>query len=149
MHHQETSAWPYTAEQVFDLVADIEQYPDFLPGWRSVRIVKREVHAIYVTQELGLALFSLPFNSVAILERPRRISITSNDSPFQRLTIDWQFQAQADNATLIELTVIAELAPGPLHAVAQHFFTDAATHLLTYFRKRADRIYNPGTESIA
>lgn len=148
MYHQETSVWPYTAEQAFDLVADIEHYTDFLPGWRSISIVKREANTLYVTQELGGALFSLQFNSAATLERPRRIFISSNDSPFQQLSIDWQFHAQADNTTEVKLTLIADLAPGPLQVAVQHFFSEAATHLLAYFRKRADRLYNPGTEPL-
>jgi ribosome-associated toxin RatA of RatAB toxin-antitoxin module len=68
-------ALPFGCEQVFDLAADIERYPEFLKWWISARIQKRESNICHVEQVLGLEPIRLQFASAAVLHRPERIDM--------------------------------------------------------------------------
>src|SRR3974390_1369585 len=83
---------PYTAEQLFDLAADVERYPEFLPWWIFARIRKRLGNEYYTDQVLGLGPFRLKFGSRTILQRPVRIEVTSADFPFRQFGLTWTFE---------------------------------------------------------
>jgi hypothetical protein len=70
---------PFSREQVFDVAADIERYPDFLPGWRSARITRRESNRCYVEQVLALGFLRVQIATEATLARHSRIDISSTD----------------------------------------------------------------------
>src|SRR5580692_16619 len=78
---------PFTPAQIFELVADIEHYPDFLPWWISVSIIKRELDTCDVEQVLGRGPVRIQFASRAVLTPPERIDISSSDGPFRHLAI--------------------------------------------------------------
>jgi len=63
---------PFSCEQLFDLAADVERYPQFLTAWKSVRIVKREANVLDVEQILGVGPVRLSFGSKTVLQRPER-----------------------------------------------------------------------------
>jgi coenzyme Q-binding protein COQ10 len=91
-----TTRLPYSSEHVFDLVADIERYPEFVPGYASARILSREGDRLVVEQTIGLSGFRERFVSEAQLERPARIVVRSRGKLLQRLEIDWQFTDTSD-----------------------------------------------------
>jgi coenzyme Q-binding protein COQ10 len=91
-----TARLPYSRERVFDLVADIERYPEFVPGYASARILSREGDRLVVEQTIGLSGFRERFVSEARLERPARIVVRSRGKLLQRLEIDWQFAGTGD-----------------------------------------------------
>src|SRR5580693_5288239 len=86
---------PFTREQAFDLASDIERYPDFLHGWITARIVKRESNICHVDQVLGIGLIRVQFSSKAVLCRPKRIDVTSSDPPFRHFSLSWLLEAGA------------------------------------------------------
>ena len=83
---------PYSCEQLFDVAADVESYPDYLPGWVRARILERCGNRVRVEQQLGLKPLTLPFVTTAVFDRPQNISIHSDDGPFRFLQIDWSFE---------------------------------------------------------
>lgn len=79
-------------EVVFDLVADVERYPEFLPLWNEARIYRHRGTAIYFTeQEVGVGPIRQRFHTRTNLVRPERIDITSNDPSFRTFHIGWDF----------------------------------------------------------
>jgi ribosome-associated toxin RatA of RatAB toxin-antitoxin module len=82
---------PFSCEQVFDLAADVERYPEFLPGWISARILQRESNRLYVEQVLGIGPVRLRFDSRTVLYRPERIEVTSSQPPFRYYSLTWLF----------------------------------------------------------
>lgn len=94
---------PYPAEQLFDLVADVERYPEFLPFWASARVRRREADVLYVDQVIRLAILQWRFSSKAELHRPRRLHITSTGAPFHNLEITWTFEEPKESECLIRL----------------------------------------------
>lgn len=77
------------AEQVFDLIADVERYPEFLSIWRSARIYEREVDVYFTEQEVGLGPIRERFRTRTELLRPHRIEVSSPDPLFQAFGICW------------------------------------------------------------
>ena len=88
-----SGALPFSCEQAFDLAADIESYPGFLPGWISARILKRESNVCWVDQVVGFVSIQLPFTSRAVLHRPDRIDVVSTQAPFRQFSLTWLFEA--------------------------------------------------------
>ena len=78
-------------DRVFDMVADVESYPDFLPLWREARILEREKDAYWTEQTVGLGPVRERFRTRTVLRRPVRIEIVSFDELFADFFINWDF----------------------------------------------------------
>ena len=100
---------PYTAEQLFDLAADVERYPEYLPWWIAARIRKREANVYYTHQVLGLGPIRVSFGSKTVLQPPTQIDVTSKESPFQQFQLSWNFAALAGTGCRVSLTAEFEL----------------------------------------
>jgi len=139
--HAVNKILPYTCEQLFDLVADIERYPEFLSGWVEARIIEQTGNHLRVRQRLGLPLLPQSFISTAELERPSQLSIRSNDGPFRNLQINWQFQPVEVERCEVELEVNLALKSRILNQLAGAFHDTAARDILTRFESRAHALY--------
>ncbi len=130
---------PFACEPVFDMAADIERYPEFLPWWIAARILRRDGNVCDVHQVLGLGPLRFEFDSRAVLARPRRIDVTSTDPLFRRYALSWSItpqpagcrvQVAADieiNAWLLQRAMVG-LLPGAVDGIVQAF--DARAHRL-------------------
>lgn len=103
--HIENRLVPVPAELLFDLVADVERYPEFLPMWKSARIRNWDGPSTYVTeQHVGLGPINERFLTRTVLARPARIDVSSEDKLFREFYIRWNFApAQGGCRTGIEL----------------------------------------------
>src|SRR6516225_3905861 len=95
----------YTPEQVFDLVADVEQYPKFLPWFISAKVFRRKEQTIWVDLTMGTRLLHKRFTTVAQLARPDRIFIDSRDPLFEHFQQNWTFEPAASGGTNVEYRV--------------------------------------------
>lgn len=77
--------------RVFDLVADVEGYPEFLPLWRDAEVYRRDGDIYYTEQEVGLGRISERFRTRTHLVRPLHIKVTSEDDRFDEFFIRWDF----------------------------------------------------------
>ena len=139
--HVVTELLACRCEQLFDLAADIERYPDYLPGWQSARIVERAGNRLRVEQQLGLPLFGHSFVSTALLERPDRVTVQSNDGPFGKLHIEWRFERVAQERCRISLSLEYQLTSHALKLVADQLFQVAAADVIERFKTRAQILY--------
>lgn len=140
--HAVKKVLPYTCEQLFDMVADIERYPEFLSGWVEARIIEQTDNNLRVRQQLGLPLLSQFFISTAELKRPSQLSIRSNDGPFQNLLITWKFQPVEHERCEVILDVKVTLRSRVLDRLARAFQEKAASDVLTRFESRAHVLYD-------
>ena len=91
--HRETRVLPYTPEQIFDLVADVERYPEFLPWCVGARVSKREDALIVADLMIGFKMIRERYTSKVKLDRPNRIDVNyGHDGPFRHLENHWQFK---------------------------------------------------------
>jgi coenzyme Q-binding protein COQ10 len=102
---------------VFDLAADIESYPQFLTGWISARIQKREFNLCYVEQVVGFDPVRLQFASIAALHRPERIDVTSTDASFRRFSLSWLIVPARPSGFSIGIAIEIELQSAPLQQI--------------------------------
>ena len=137
----QTFAW--SREQLFDLAADVESYPQFLPGWIDANILERSEQHLRVRQQLGLQLLRQPFISTATLQRPERISIDSDDGPFRCLHIEWRFETVTSVQSRVSLNISLQLDSSFLETMAGALFNLAAADIVARFGARAEKIYGP------
>ena len=142
MEYSDSAIFSYAPQQVFDVIADIEKYPEFLPGWISAGIVERQGNTVKVEQELGFAFLNWRFTSEAVFEPPYHMHITSLKGPFLHLDIDWALYPVDTNNTSVSLLVKSDSAPGPQHRFLHGIFSNSARTLLGYFEQRVAQTYS-------
>jgi len=101
--HSETRRVPFAQQALFDLVADVERYPEFLPHMLATRVTRRDGNSVHVDMLLGMGIWRRRIASVGILQPPDRIDITSEDPPFRQFALHWRFRPVSTRATEVEL----------------------------------------------
>jgi len=133
---------PYTAPQLFDLVANVERYPQFMPWVIEARIRDRRDHTIAVEMTVGVGPLRKRFSTIATLNRPRRIDIISRDSMFDRFEQRWTFEpAAAEGGTNVEYHVVFEFRSLMLQTLMGASFPDQAVATMSAFKRRARWLY--------
>ena len=89
----------YTPEQLFDLVAGVEKYPEFIPWMIETRVRRRTDEAIWTDLTVGTGFLRKQFSTIARLDRPHGIVISSHDPMFERFEQRWTFTALAEGGT--------------------------------------------------
>lgn len=132
---------PYTDEAMFDLAADFEDYPLYLPGWRSARIEWREGERLQAQQTVGFGPVRLRFRTKATLRRPDSIEVTSDDPQFNQFRLLWTFVAEGEHACRVGLEVELELRSRLLQHAVDSVAPGAANTVLGAFAERAQRLF--------
>jgi coenzyme Q-binding protein COQ10 len=132
---------PYTCEQAFDLAADIERYPEFLRGWISARLLRRESNVCYVDQVVGLGPVRLQFTSRAVLHRPERIDVTSTEAPFRLFSLSWRISPVASAACRVGVVAEIELQSKITQRIVNQIMPAAMDDIIAAFAARAHRVY--------
>ncbi len=135
---------PYTPRQVYDLVADIESYPAFVPHIASARILRRDGNALWVAQTVRLSMLRLPFTTHAVLEPPTRIRIATSDNPWGSFRETWNFVALPEGGTELTCVTDFDFRAGLANRVAGTAFTEIHHATLRAFAARARALYGTG-----
>lgn len=132
----------YRAEQIFDLVADVERYPEFLPMWEEAKIVKRGRNVYHTDQVVRVGLLRTQFRSKTALRRPRHIEVTSCDGFFRRFSIGWHFaQAPGGEGCEVVCDLVWEVHSSMLQSILQLALAEAGRSIITAFERRAQALY--------
>lgn len=94
--HRENRIVAIAPERLFDVVADVERYPEFMPLMRRATVVRRGARAYETEQVLNLGLLAYRWRTHTELDPPRSIHVTTADPNFQRLLIRWSFAPEPD-----------------------------------------------------
>jgi coenzyme Q-binding protein COQ10 len=132
---------PYSAAQLFDLVADVERYPDFMPWVIEATIRRRLDHTLYVGMTVGVGPIRKRFASIGSLHRPDWIDIRSSDPLFARFEQQWIFESAAAGGSNVEYRVEFEFRSRVLHALMAASLARQAAATVSAFEQRAARIY--------
>ena len=140
--HAEKRILPYTPEQMFDLVAEVERYPDFLPWCMAARVRARKSQDNVVVADLviGYKIFRERFTSRVELERPRRINVFYSEGPFKYLNNHWIFEP-GEGGCLIDFYVDFEFRSRFLQRAIGIVFNEAVRRMVDAFEKRARQLY--------
>jgi coenzyme Q-binding protein COQ10 len=145
--HSETRVLPYTAQQMYDLVADVEAYPKFLPWTAAARIRTRRPEGDHEIMEADLVVsfkvFRERFGSrVRLWPDTKRIDTEYIDGPFQHMHSRWDFR-DAEGGCEVSFFVDFEFKNRLLQGAAGMFFHEAMHHIVRAFEKRAEALYTP------
>ncbi len=152
--HRERRRLCYSPQQLFELVAQVERYPEFLPLWHYVNVSKDErndsEHRVYVTdQVIKLGLLYKRFRTKTTLEPFARINIVSSDPLFRQFTIDWSFSPvkkspENEVECQIDFTLNCVASSVFLRPVFDVVLMDTAQSIVSAFESRARFIYGQG-----
>ena len=139
--HAEQRILPYTQEQLFALVADVERYPDFLPWCVASRIRRRDGDVFFADLVIGFKLVRERFTSKVTLSRPDRVDVTYTEGPFHHLNNHWVFRPLPDGNTEIDFYVDFEFRSKLLQTLIGALFNEAVKMMVSAFEKRARQLY--------
>lgn len=145
--HAERRVLPYTQEQLFDLVADIERYPEFLPWCRGARIRERQPHLVVADLIIGFRMFRERFTSRVELSPPHRIDATYTEGPFRYLNNYWIFEKVPEGCRL-DFFVDFEFNSRLLQKVIEVLFGEAVRRMVGAFEGRARDLYGPRSQHV-
>jgi coenzyme Q-binding protein COQ10 len=141
-HHAETKILPYTAAQMFDLVADVARYPEFLPWTSAARI--RSTKPVDGGTELladlviSFKVFRERFGSkVTLLNSDQRILTEYIDGPFKHLKSTWQFRDREQGGCEVAFEVDFEFKNKVLAGIIGMVFQEAMGRVVRAFEARA------------
>ena len=141
--HAEKRQLPYTPEQMFELVADVEKYPEFLPWCVATRIKSHHGDTITADMVIGYKVFRERFTSIARLDRAAmRIDIAYQEGPFRFLNNHWVFE-RAPNGCVIDFYIDFEFSSHLLEKAITVVFNRAVSVMVEAFERRAKAMYRP------
>lgn len=139
--HKETRILPYTAEQLFDLVIDIEKYPEFLPWCMGARINQRQEHKLEADVIVGYKMFREVFSSRVHMIRPNAIEVEYLKGPMRHLHNKWVFTDLGRGRCEVDFFVDFSLRTKLFESVVDQFFQKALTRMIEAFEVRAAKLY--------
>ena len=140
--HAEQRLLPYRPEQLFELVADIERYPEFLPWCLGARITRRDGQIIHADLIIGFRMIRERFKSRVTLDRrSHRIDVAYLDGPFKYLRNHWIFEPAPDGATRLDFFVDFEFRSALLSKLIGVLFHEAVRRMVAAFEGRARQLY--------
>jgi len=140
--HAEQRLLPYTPEQLFDLVADIERYPEFLPWCVGARIKSRQENLLIADLVIGFKMIRERFTSRVTLDRPNlRIDVTYTEGPFRYLDNHWTFRPEPGGNTRLDFFVDFEFKSILLQKIIGALFNEAVRRMVAAFEARAKQLY--------
>lgn len=138
--HSETRSLPYTAAQMFDLVAAVEDYADFLPWVQATRVTARDGNVVTADMVVGFKMVRERFTSRVTLDRPGRIHVDYVSGPLRYLKNDWVFRDVAGGCE-IDFTVDFEFRSRMFERLAGVFFGEAFRRMVASFEARAAAVH--------
>ncbi|MGO3518710.1 MAG: type II toxin-antitoxin system RatA family toxin [Acetobacter cibinongensis] len=140
--HAEKRVLAYQPEQIFDLVADVNRYPEFLPWCTSATIRSRTATELVADLTVGFGPFRESFTSRVTLDRFSQITVHYERGPFKYLKNIWKFTPDSKGC-LVEFYVDFEFRSRILQAAIGVVFGEAVRLMVSAFIKRARDVYGP------
>ena len=146
--HHETRKLPYSAEQMFDLVADVGRYGEFLPWVSGVRVRSDSDDEMIADMIVGFKGLRERFTSRVHKQRATRIHVDYVDGPLKHLHNDWGFAALPDGGCAVDFTVDFTFRSSLFERIAGQVFDRALRKMIYAFEERAAVLYAPGIASL-
>ena len=135
---------PYSAAQMFDLVADVKQYPEFIPYCSGLRVVSGSVEAGELVADMLVKyrVFREKFRSrVSLNAEAGLIHVTYMNGPFRKLLNSWKFTDLDEGGSRIDFDIEFEFSNSFLQSAAQMVFDRAFVKMTDSFVARAGDVY--------
>lgn len=139
--HAEKRILPYQVEQIFDLVADVEKYPEFLPWVLSAKIIQRTHDRFIADLEIGYKMIRTSYRSEVILTPHNAIDTHYMNGPFHHLNNHWAFTQLNEKLMEVDFFIDFEFQSSYLQTLLQATFGEVVKRMIQAFEKRAAAIY--------
>jgi len=139
--HRESRRLQHSPEQLFDLVANVSDYPRFLPWVVATRIREQSPTHLVADMSVGFRMFREGFRSRVTLDRPGHIHVDYLSGPLKYLRNDWRFRAAEGGGTMIDFQVDFEFHSKVFESVAGAVFHEAFCRMVAAFERRANQLY--------
>ncbi len=139
--HAEKKVLPYTPEQMFDMIADVAAYPEFLPWCIATRVRTQTQTELVADMVIGFKMFREQFTSRVALDRPGRVDVEYEKGPFKYLKNHWHFHSDGEGQCLVDFSVEFEFRSHILELAIGKVFTEAVHLMVGAFEKRAKSLY--------
>lgn len=141
--HEETRRLPYSPEQMFELVADVPRYPEFLPWVSAIRVRSNSEGEMLADMIVGFKGLRETFTSRVIKQRPHSVHVDYIDGPLRHLSNDWRFRPDGDGGVLIDFAVDFAFKNRMFEMLAGQVFDRALRKMIGAFEARAQALYAP------
>lgn len=145
--HSETKHLPYTSEQLFELVADVGRYHEFLPWVTAVRIRSDSESEMIADLIVGFNAFKERFTSKVTKQRPTQICVDYIEGPLKYLKNEWRFDAAPDGGTNVYFSVDFAFKNRIFETLAGQMFDRALRRMTGAFEARAAELYGSNKSS--
>lgn len=139
--HSETRHLPYSPEQLFDLVADVARYGEFLPWVSTVRVRSDSETEMVADMVIGFKALREKFTSRVEKKRPERVHVDYVDGPLQYLHNDWAFRPDGQGGTFVDFAVDFAFRSTLFEMLAGQMFDRALRKMIGAFEERAAVLY--------
>lgn len=140
---RETRRIAYSAEQMFDLVADVARYGEFLPWVVATRVRSDNECEMVADMLVGFKAIREKFTSRVQKHRPDRLNVHYIDGPLKDLDNSWTFRQLADGGCEIDFSVDFTFRNPVFEALAGKYFDRAFRRMVEAFEQRAAVLYGP------
>jgi coenzyme Q-binding protein COQ10 len=140
---------PYSASEMFELVADIPSYPQFLPWCGGARVLSREQDAVIAAIDIAYHGVHKTFTTRNLLQPGKMMEIRLLDGPFSYLQGFWSFAALDERASKIALDLEFEVANRVVAKVLTPVFSSVANQLVDSFHRRARALHGERSHASA
>ncbi len=145
--HAEKRKMPYTSEQMFDLVAGVDKYPQFLPWCLRSRITRRDGDVFYADLTIGYKMVREQFTSKVTALRPDHIHVEYLSGPMKHLSNHWRFIEEPNGGCTIDFYVEFEFKSKLLQNLMGAFFDKLIRKMVEAFEERAKNLYTSPSKS--
>jgi coenzyme Q-binding protein COQ10 len=133
--HEEQKTLAYPADELFAVVADVKQYPSFVPWCSGARVRREDPREIIADLDIGFGPFHESFTSQVTLDRPRQVLVRAIEGPLEQLTNSWTFTPSGEQ-THVDFVIDFQFKSHLLDHVANSMFHEAATRMMGAFESR-------------
>jgi coenzyme Q-binding protein COQ10 len=138
---------PYSAEQMFDLVADVARYPEFLPWIVATRVRSDDEQEMIADMLVGFKAIREKFTSKVTKTRPHEIKVHYVDGPLRDLDNTWRFVDTGDQGCDVDFCVEFTFRNPLFEKMAGQYFDRAFRKMVAAFEERADKLYGSSNSS--
>tara|TARA_B110001454_G_scaffold90237_1_gene86092 strand:+ start:2047 stop:2487 length:441 start_codon:yes stop_codon:yes gene_type:complete len=141
-HHKETRHLPYSPEQMFDMVADVQSYEQFLPWVSAIRVRSNSETEMVADMIVGFKGLRESFTSRVHKLRPERVHVDYLDGPLKHLSNDWHFRPDGAGGVFVDFEVDFAFRNKLFEMMAGQMFDKALRKMIGAFETRAAELYS-------
>ncbi len=141
MKYNDIKNLAYPREFIYNIVADVEKYPQFIPWLSKVKVLSKEENKTNYEISVDFKVITETFSTMDIFYPHDKIEISLIEGPFKHLYNTWTFKSVSDNMTQVTFSIEFEFKSKVLGILFSNLFVQAQKKILEAFNERAKELY--------